>query len=280
MVIWVERLVTGPWLSLLLALLAIALQFSPRESWTATNVVLFLLWIAASFLIFKSFNLQLAAGLCLAAAGLLVMCSYAVRSKVELVYAGSVAHPSQWWKNPPKAKVATIRIGNSIVCFNDKLDPIGREVIPLIDRSEFTVELINEKVAVTTAIREADGRLIALVRRNAWKVNVNNAFDRNYDDRAFEVKDQFGDVVFQMAVQEDHIQVQGVWSTVLADGPVKVLVRQTPKEKTAHLKMLRIAERASGENEIPAIFLYPGDLHPGELSEYGKAFFTDKTACQ
>jgi hypothetical protein len=80
---------------------------------------------------------------------------------------------------------------------------------PILQNSQFKVELINGKAKISTRITDESGNLIAEIIRNEWKVAPTRAWDRNYSGDALEVKDSRGYVVLQVRVLADRIQIQG-----------------------------------------------------------------------
>lgn len=58
---------------------------------------------------------------------------------------------------------------------------------------------------MSLVIRDRSGRLVAEIVNNEWKVNPQNAWDRNYSADALEVRDPTGDIVLQVKALADRI---------------------------------------------------------------------------
>ena len=80
----------------------------------------------------------------------------------------------------------------------------------------------NGQLLVSTTIRDAEGHVVVEIKENEWAVNKNAAYDRNYTNDAFEVRDNRGKVALQIASLGDTIHVAGIfrcrsgWSAVFA----------------------------------------------------------------
>jgi hypothetical protein len=84
-------------------------------------------------------------------------------------------------------------------------------LFPALTKSQFTAEAVDGEMKVSTQIADEDGKLIAEIIRNEWKINPNGSWDRNYSSDALEVKDAQGNIILQVRVLMDHIQIQGMW---------------------------------------------------------------------
>ena len=69
----------------------------------------------------------------------------------------------------------------------------------------------NGQLLVSTTIRDAKGDIVAEIKENEWAVNKNAAYDRNYPNDAFEVRDNRGRVALQVASLGDTIHVAGIF---------------------------------------------------------------------
>lgn len=120
-----------------------------------------------------------------------------------------------------------------------------------------SVRLINERLLVSTSIRNKVGEIIAELKDNEWKLNKDTIFDRNYTDHILEVRDRWGKVAIQVVHFGDTIHLAGIfrcqngWATAL--GPVGrdgAVMDIKPPGKDPHY-------------EIPAICEYPSERHFG-----------------
>jgi len=156
----------------------------------------------------------------------------------------------------------TVEIGDS----GTKFVFAGKEGSPLFvfsEESNLTIERVNGRVVVSTAIRNRSGQLIAELIRNEWKIRPSLLWDRNFNSNALEVRDEAGNVVLQVESLPDRIRLQAVWSSQSGSF---AFVKKT-KGGGAFL---------IGPNydpltclKINPIFVYPSDLHPGELISTG-----------
>jgi hypothetical protein len=141
--------------------------------------------------------------------------------------------------------------------------PQGSPLFTFAEDTRLTIVSENGKVKVTVTIRDKTGRVVAELIKNAWKVNPQNSWDRNYTDDALEVRDPSGDVVLQVKALPDRIQLQakfydssgrgfGFGKVLGPDGWGGGLEFTGPANPQLRLK-------------ITPMFKYPSDLHLGEL---------------
>jgi hypothetical protein len=138
----------------------------------------------------------------------------------------------------------------------------GKNGSPMIQigQDPITVERLgNGGLALSTAIRDAGGRMIAELNRNEWKVRPSLLWDRNFNTEAVEVRGESGDSVLQVRVLPDRIQLQGIWHT--STGNFFELVKSPYPQRPGGLAIFRSDQQI----KIKPIFLYPSDQHPGEL---------------
>jgi hypothetical protein len=123
-----------------------------------------------------------------------------------------------------------------------------------VDSPVLSLRLVDNRLLVSTIIRNARGDLIAELRDNEWQVNKDSIFDRNYTDNALEVRDRQGKVTLQVVHFGDTIHLAGIfrckngWTTVL--GPVQggaIMDIKPPGEEAKY--------------EIAPICEYPSEQH-------------------
>ncbi len=107
-----------------------------------------------------------------------------------------------------KNAIPQLELGNggTILAFT------GRQRQPLfkiLADSSLTIIVDGGSVKVSSIIRDRTGAAVAELINNEWKINRDNAFDRNYSKDALEVKNSSGDVVLQVRILDDRIQFQG-----------------------------------------------------------------------
>ncbi|WP_315783057.1 hypothetical protein [Bradyrhizobium sp. SZCCHNPS1003] len=143
-------------------------------------------------------------------------------------------------------------------------------LMPALEATDFRIETIGGELKVSTQIADENGRLIAAIERNEWKVaSAPQSWDRNYNESALEVKDDRGHVVLQIRLLPDRLQLQGVWPTGSqgrAAGLARVVLRKDPDGSGAQFTFLPSNPKADMVwPKIEPIFKYPSELHLGEL---------------
>lgn len=123
------------------------------------------------------------------------------------------------------------------------------------------VEEVDGRLCVSTQIRDCDGKIIAELTKNEWSLGGSAIFDRNYTDDALEVRDQYGEVVFQVRLFPDRVQVQGKFVGV--DGFGTAILG--PAKKGEGSRIVRSTLPEYKEVRIEPIFRYPSSLHFGEF---------------
>jgi len=86
--------------------------------------------------------------------------------------------------------------------------PEGSPLFKFAEDTELTIVNEDNQVKVSTVVRDRTGRIVAELRKNEWKVNPNNSWDRNYTSNTLEVKDPSGEIVLQVKALRDRIQLQ------------------------------------------------------------------------
>jgi hypothetical protein len=167
-----------------------------------------------------------------------------------------------------------IEVGDSNTFFTAGT-PIRQPWFQMFRDNQLTIERINGQVVISTAVRDSSGAIVAEVIRNQWKVRPELLWDKNFNRNALEIRDKFGDVVLQIVVLEDRIRIQGVWRS--SSGDCFMMVKN-PDPKNPGASLITFYNPTI---KIKPIFLYPSELHPGELAEvhtpHTVAPFTPKT---
>ena len=124
--------------------------------------------------------------------------------------------------------------------------------VPLVSMS-----LAGNRLLISTSLRSEDGELIAELKDNEWQLNKNAVFDRNYSNRALEVRGRSGKVELQVVHLGDTIHLAGIfrcrngWSAVVGPaGRHGAWMEFKPPGESPSL-------------EIPPICEYPSDRHFG-----------------
>lgn len=121
-----------------------------------------------------------------------------------------------------------------------------------------SLKIVNNKLFVTTYIRDSKGELVAELVDNEWKLNINSIFDRNYNDQALEVRDGKGEIILQIVNFGDVIHFAGVFNC--KNGKTFALIPTGESGAIMEIKPPGV----DLQNKILPVFTYPSDLHFGE----------------
>lgn len=137
----------------------------------------------------------------------------------------------------------------------------GPEGAPLITLNDVNLTIVKrlDRVYVTTTIRGSDGNIMAELVENEWKVNPGNIFDRNYTQKALEIKNPKGQVILQVEALADRIKFQGILYG--SDGSALALTANP----AGGARILPFRGDIEKSEEITPMFNYPSELHFGEL---------------
>jgi hypothetical protein len=158
-----------------------------------------------------------------------------------------------------------LEIGTSGAVFN-YVGAEGSPLFSLFDKYNIIMEMVDGKLKVSTKVGNDKGELLAELIRNEWKVAPPpSTFDRNYSDDALEVKGASGRIVLQVRVLPDRVQLQGEWWDRPGFG-----VRMVKSNDPAHpgaLIMRFWPTVQPGPPDIVPMFVYPSELHLGEVAK-------------
>jgi hypothetical protein len=126
----------------------------------------------------------------------------------------------------------------------------------------------GDQIKVTCDVRDSLGNIIASMDRNEWLTNKSFLLDRNFNKNSLEVKDNTGQVVFQVQLKGDEVSLMGIFFK--ADGRYLVISsfrnpKGTNKGFFAVLGGPYSKFKEIKSMEIEPIFRYPSTLHKGEL---------------
>jgi hypothetical protein len=123
-----------------------------------------------------------------------------------------------------------------------------------------TITKDEKGIKVSTRIKDKDGKIIAELIDNEWKLNPNNLWDRNYSQNALEVKDAEGDIVLQVRLLDDRVQLQAKFYNSSGRGIA------IGKDESGHGAIVFSPKDNPKQTiKMEPIFRYPSDLHLGEL---------------
>jgi len=159
-----------------------------------------------------------------------------------------------------------IEIGNSGTIFLNLSDKPVATLFSFFNRSKLTIETIRGRLAVSTAVTDQSGNVIAEIIRNKWKVGRPHAWDRNYSRDAFEVKNAAGKIVLQVHALKDRIRIQGEWWGDDLKG-VRIMANPDRQERGAVFAVFGSELRPEEVEDIEPMFLYPSELNFGKLAK-------------
>lgn len=134
---------------------------------------------------------------------------------------------------------------------------------------KYKASISNNKISVNTSLLDEKGNLIAEMQDNEWLVNRNFSIDRNFDNTALEVKDNSGDVIFQIEIVKNIVYLKGKF--MRPDGFIAMAASKkthSGRERGYHLVFKppkkELEPRLLNLVSIDPIFKYPSELHKGE----------------
>lgn len=148
-----------------------------------------------------------------------------------------------------------LKLGGASLMFTGQ----SGEPIFTIGKDPIKIWIEDGQLKLSTIIRGEDGKIVAALDANEWKVNPNLIYDRNFDERAVEVIDEKGDVILQVQFDGEGAQFAGIfyledgWKVALGPANDKsggIIEKRPPNEK------LTIS--------FERLFKYPSDSHRGE----------------
>lgn len=180
----------SPITALIAAVVFGALAFSGKFNVTASQTLLVVAWIILVVGL-REQPLPLLLGVALLSAGCLVLLGYWIRPELVPVFAGRLepAKPvSLLFSMKGGGSIPKLRIGTSnVFILGDGPGPASM-LFPALTKSQFTVEAVDGEMKVSTQIADEDGKLIAEIIRNEWKINPHGSWDRNYSSDALKLR--------------------------------------------------------------------------------------------
>jgi len=125
-----------------------------------------------------------------------------------------------------------------------------------------SLRIENQKLYVSSTIRNKNGEIIAELKDNEWQLNENSYFDRNYNDQVLEVRDNSGNIVLQLANFGNVIHFAGIFNC--KNGKTYALI---PTGQSGAIMEMR-PKGIELEHKIDPICEYPSDLHFGSCPGY------------
>ncbi|NLE27708.1 MAG: hypothetical protein GX625_20705 [Clostridiaceae bacterium] len=115
-------------------------------------------------------------------------------------------------------------------------------------------------LSINCMFRDFNGKIVAEMNENEWKINPNNYFKRNYDAQGIEVIDQEGITKFQIDfIDFNIIKLGGVFK----DSKNLMFVSDT-MTTIYDIRSISKEESIKKSETIPEIFLYPAEKYFGQ----------------
>jgi hypothetical protein len=140
----------------------------------------------------------------------------------------------------------------------------GTPLFKIAEDNDIIIETEGENTKVSCKIRDREGRIVAEIIKNEWKVNPEKSWDRNYSNNALELKDPSGDIILQIKLVEDRIQFQA--KLYDASGRRIGFGKSQSPEGGGVLEFTG-QKHPELELKIQPIFKYPSELHLGEFAD-------------
>ncbi|GLH75071.1 hypothetical protein GETHLI_35740 [Geothrix limicola] len=124
--------------------------------------------------------------------------------------------------------------------------------------------IVNNNILLSTTVRAKNGDIIAEIIDNEWKTSPILAYDRNYSNNAFEVKDSKGDIVFQVKIKDKRAQILGKFYSKTGFG---WLFYQLPASEGGGGSLIPIPPEAPEPKlQITPMFQYPSNKYLSVLA--------------
>lgn len=232
------------------------------------NVLLSRASLCLAFIVALPSILKMPVGLAgLSAAALamsLLAVAWMIRPSIIPAFAGIITPKRKVLFRPKEAKHTLLEIGRSGTIFHWDGE-VGTPMFSFWGNSTLVVEKIHGKLYVSTNITDEDGRVVAELIRNEWKVSPPpDTWDRNYSENALEVKGAHGRIVLQVEAMVDRIRIQGEWWNAPGLG-VRILENPSPDGGALVMQFVPGGYQVQPPNIRP-MFAYPGDQNLGALA--------------
>lgn len=182
------------------------------------------------------------------------------KEKEKIKYAGILIPDRRVLLSGKKRIYPQLEIGDCGAIFSFTNEQ-GEPQFSFADDNDITMVIENGSLKVSTLVRSRNGVIAELIN-NEWKVNQSNSFDRNFSKNSLEVKDNNGEIIFQVKHVGARIQLQGKFYGT--DGKGIALV----KDPSGRGGLIVPLDPNNGADlKITPIFKYPSELHLGEMVE-------------
>ena len=144
---------------------------------------------------------------------------------------------------------------------------------PIAEQNRLDISTRDGRLFVSARVRSRDGLVVDIVN-SEWKSST-QAFDKNYSDNAFEIKDSNGEIVFQLLVSGNVSYLQGFFFDKEGNGVGFVDAHDVGDINNVALagtngvgRIIPISKDYKGPlPRIKPLFKYPGPAHIGVFED-------------
>lgn len=141
---------------------------------------------------------------------ILVSLAWVLRPSLVPQFAGVIV-PSRTFlfqRGRPKSRVEIGKSGSVLQWTGAE----GQPMFEFTQNARLTIENIRGRLYVTTLVTDDNGKVIAEISRNHWRVAPPpGTWDLNYNRNTLEVRGVHGRIVLQVEMMADRIRLQGEW---------------------------------------------------------------------
>ncbi len=262
----VGKLFESPYTALFVAILFGAIALSGKFNVTLTQVGLVAAWVIALFGL-RSLPIPIIVGLGAIIGGILFLLAYHFKPEVIPQHFGLLTPNRKMIfsaganKTPTETWIRALQIGDSetiLVQIAGSKEPL----LKLPNGCFFELEIVDGQLKVSTIVRDKQGNVVAEIIRNEWKASK-AAWDRNYSDDAFEIRDAAGHVVLQVRLYQDRVQLLGEWWGTDGTGARIIKAKNESGKMVGAFEML--TPSYNPPNPIEPLFEYPSETHLGQF---------------
>jgi hypothetical protein len=135
---------------------------------------------------------------------------------------------------------------------------------------DLTIFIQKHQLFLSTTLRDSLGHIIARIKENEWDIKLTSGYEKNFDSKGFEIRDDAGRVILHADFKRTAVEVAGIFYDSLGHG-FEIRPKPGPEGgaevqlKTSRDSTYPYGHRMKFKYEyIPPIFKYPATLHKGE----------------
>ena len=110
-----------------------------------------------------------------------------------------------------EGKLKTFYGDTKIIFGNSTIEGVPN-ILVVNDNPIFTATVKNDKLYISIIIFDRDGKIVAYIEENKWKINKNNYFKMDISASEVKVINQYGEVALHcIALRDGAVKVNGVF---------------------------------------------------------------------